>query len=70
MSNNEQIHGDNVRHVVTQNGAPSLTCVPASLDLGHARLRHAKSALVTVAKDILYPENGRRLNGAGRTGIP
>jgi len=45
--NNEQIHGGNVRRVVTQEGAPSLAGGPPSFDqvLGDARLRDLKPEL-------------------------
>src|SRR5712671_3203589 len=44
---NEQVHGGNVRRVVTQKGAPSLPGRAASLDhvLGDARLRDLKPKL-------------------------
>ena len=43
--NNEQVHGGNVRRVVTQEGSPSLAGWPPSLDhvFGDARLRAATS---------------------------
>src|SRR6266581_8492835 len=42
--NNEQVHGGNVRRVVTQEGSPSLAGWPPSFDhvLGDARLRDLK----------------------------
>src|ERR1700716_2927937 len=45
--NNEQIHGGNVRRVVTQEGSPSLARRPPSFDhvLGDARLRDLKAQL-------------------------
>src|SRR5664280_704171 len=45
--NNEQIHGSNVRRVVPQKGAPSLTWRSTPLDhvLGDARLRDFKPEL-------------------------
>ena len=45
--NNEPVHGGNIRRVVTQKGAPSLTGRPGSLDhvFGDARLRHFKPKL-------------------------
>ena len=51
--NNEQIHGGNVRRVVAQKGAPSLTWRPASLDhvFGDARLRDLKPELEQFAMD-------------------
>src|SRR5665213_3093830 len=50
---NEQIHGSNVRRVVPQKGAPSLTWRSASLDhvLGDARLRDFKPELEQFAVD-------------------
>ena len=41
---NEQVHGGNVRSMITQKGAPSLARRPSSLDhvLGDARLRDLK----------------------------
>src|ERR1022692_249891 len=50
---NEQIHGSNVRRVVPQKGAPSLTWRPASLDhvFGDARLRALKPKLEEFAVD-------------------
>jgi hypothetical protein len=41
MMHNEQVHGGNVRHVVTQEGPPSLAGRPPQFDhvLGDARLR-------------------------------
>src|SRR6267143_3517804 len=46
--NNEQVHGGNVRRVVTQEGSPSLAGWPPSFDhvLGDARLRDLKPELV------------------------
>src|SRR5450756_625276 len=51
--NDEQIHGSDVRRVVPQKGAPSLTWRPASLDhvLGDARLRDIKPELEEFAVD-------------------
>ncbi|HAO39839.1 MAG: hypothetical protein CL533_03300 [Afipia sp.] len=51
--NNEQVHGGNVRRVVTQEGSPSLAGRPPSLDhvLGDARLRHLKPELEQFAVD-------------------
>src|SRR6202163_4311122 len=45
--NNEQVHGGNVRRVVTQEGPPSLAGRPPSFDhvLGDARLRDLKPEL-------------------------
>src|ERR1017187_5397099 len=45
--NDEQVHGGNVRRVVPQKDAPSLTWRPASLGhvLSDARLRHLKPEL-------------------------
>ena len=45
--NNEQVHGRNVRRVVTQEGSPSLAGRPPSFDhvLGDARLRDLKPEL-------------------------
>src|ERR1019366_1935482 len=50
---NEQVHGGNVRRVVPQKGAPSLTWRSASLDhvLGDARLRDIKPELQQFAVD-------------------
>src|SRR5271169_7058824 len=50
---NKQVHGGNVRRVVTQKGAPSLAWRPASLDhvLGDARLRDFKPELEQFAVD-------------------
>src|SRR4029434_1206107 len=44
---NEQIHGRDVRRVITQEGTPSLAWRPTPLDhvLGNARLRHLKPEL-------------------------
>src|SRR6266436_2044531 len=51
--NNEQVHGGNVRRVVTQEGSPSLAGWPPSFDhvLGDARLRDLKSELEQFAVD-------------------
>jgi hypothetical protein len=51
--NNEQVHGGNVRRVVTQEGSPSLAGRPASFDhvLGDARLRDLKPELEQFAVD-------------------
>ena len=51
--NDEQVHGGNVRRVVPQKGAPSLTWWPAPLDhvFCDARLRHLKSGLEQFAVD-------------------
>src|ERR1035438_6338350 len=51
--NNEQVHGGNVRRVVTQEGSPSLAGRPPSLDhvLGDARLRDLKPELEQFAVD-------------------
>src|SRR5216684_8092661 len=45
--NYEQVHGGNVRRVVTQEGSPSLAGLPSSFDhvLGDARLRDLKPEL-------------------------
>src|SRR6202795_1538333 len=45
--NNEQVHGGNVRRVVTQEGSPSLAGRPSPFDhvLGDARLRDLKPEL-------------------------
>ena len=53
---NEQIHGGNLRRVVTQEGAPSLAGWPASLDhvFGDTRLRDRKPELEQL------PVNARR----------
>jgi len=50
---NEQIHGGNVRRVVPQKGAPSLTWRSTPLDhvLGDARLRDLKPELEQFAMD-------------------
>ena len=46
--NNEQVHGGDVRRVVTQEGPPSLAGRPPPFDhvLGHARLRDLKPELI------------------------
>src|SRR5580692_8584188 len=51
--NNEQVHGGNVRRVVTQEGSPSLAGRPPSFDhvLGDARLRDFKPELEQFAVD-------------------
>src|ERR1700694_5747705 len=51
--NNEQVHGGNVRRVVTQEGPPSLAGRRLSLDhvLGDARLRDLKPELEQFAVD-------------------
>src|SRR6266516_4725209 len=51
--NNEQVHGGNVRRVVTQEGSPSLAGWPPSLDhvFGDARLRDLKPELDQFAVD-------------------
>src|SRR5260370_831084 len=51
--NNEQVHGGNVRRVVTQEGSPSLAGRPPSFDyvLGDARLRDLKPELEQFAVD-------------------
>src|ERR1700675_4570211 len=51
--NNEQVHGGNVRRVVTQEGSPSLAGWPSSFDhvLGDARLRDLKPELEQFAVD-------------------
>src|SRR3984893_5259733 len=51
--NNEQVHGGNVRRVVTQEGSPSLAGWPSSFDhvLGDARLRDFKPELEQFAVD-------------------
>src|SRR2546423_6693866 len=51
--NNEQVHGGNVRRVVTQEGSPSLAGWPPSFDhvLGDARLRDLKPELEQFAVD-------------------
>src|SRR6266404_2026756 len=51
--NNEQVHGGNVRPVVTQEGSPSLAGWPPSFDhvLGDARLRDLKPELEQFAVD-------------------
>ena len=53
--NNEQVHGGNVRRVVTQEGSPSLAGWPPSFDhvLGDARLRDFKPELEQFAVDAL-----------------
>src|SRR4030095_1005774 len=49
----EQIHGGNLRHMIAQEGAPSLTWRSTPLDyvLGHCRLRDLKSELEQFAVD-------------------
>src|SRR5256884_2405212 len=51
--NNEQVHGSNVRRVVTQEGSPSLAGRPPSFDhvLGDARLCDLKPELEQFAVD-------------------
>src|SRR6202023_1188812 len=51
--NNEQVHGGNVRRVVTQEGSPALAGWPPSFDhiLGDARLRDLKPELEQFAVD-------------------
>src|SRR5271154_2806273 len=51
--NNEQVHGGDVRRVVTQEGPPSLAGRPPPFDhvLGDARLRDLKSELEQFAVD-------------------
>src|SRR5258705_3284142 len=51
--NNEQVHGGNVRRVVTQEGSPSVAGRPPSFDhvLGDARLRGLKPELEQFAVD-------------------
>src|ERR1700680_238600 len=51
--NNEQVHGSDVRRVVTQEGPPSLAGRPPSFDhvLGDARLRDLKPELEQFAVD-------------------
>src|ERR1700737_716340 len=51
--NNKQVHGGNVRRVITQEGPPSLAGWPPSLDhvLGDARLRDLKPELEQFAVD-------------------
>src|ERR1700674_317080 len=51
--NNEQVHGGNVRRVVTQEGSPSLAGRPPSFDhvLGDGRLRDLKPELEQFAVD-------------------
>src|SRR4030081_2251808 len=51
--NNEQVHGGNVRRVVTQEGSPSLAGWPSPFDhvLGDARLRDLKPELEQFAVD-------------------
>ena len=51
--NNEQVHGGNVRRVVTQEGSPSLAGRPPPFDhvLGDARLRDLKPELEQFAVD-------------------
>src|SRR5260370_23341962 len=51
--NNEQVHGGNVRRVVTQEGSPSLAGRPPSFDhvLVYARLRDLKPELEQFAVD-------------------
>src|SRR6478672_7782784 len=51
--NNEQVHGGNVRRMVTQEGSPSLAGWPPSFDhvFGDARLRDLKPQLEQFAVD-------------------
>ena len=53
VGGNEQVHGGNIRRVVTQKCAPSLAWRPASLDhvLSDARLRDLKPELEQFAVD-------------------
>src|SRR5437588_9528430 len=57
--NNEQVHGGNVRRVVTQEGPPSLAGRRPSVDhvLGDARLRDLKAALERFAVNALRTPN-------------
>ena len=57
---NEQVHGGDVRRVVTQKGAPSLTWRPTPLDhvFGNARLRHLKPELEQFAVDARRTHSG------------
>src|SRR3979490_1921560 len=58
--NNEQVHGGNVRRVVTQEGSPSLAGRRPSFDhvLGDARLRDLKPELEQFALDAWRAPNG------------
>src|SRR6266849_3022434 len=51
--NDEQVHGGNLRRVVTQEGSPSLAGLPSSFDhvLGDARLRDLKPEFEQFAVD-------------------
>src|SRR5437899_7540730 len=67
--NNEQVHGGNVRRVVTQEGSPSLAGWSPSFDhvLGDARLCDLKPELEQFAVGACAPQSGfstliRRIN--------
>src|SRR5262245_37673526 len=64
---NEQIHGSDVRRVVAQEGAPSLTWWPRSLDhvFGHRRLGDLKAELEQLAVNARRsPTVGSRCSSA------
>src|SRR5258705_3906065 len=65
--NNEQVHGGNVRRVVTQEGSPSLAGWPPSFDhvFGDARLRDLKPELEQFAVDAWRPKADFRRSSAG-----
>src|ERR1700704_4173942 len=72
--NNEQVHGGNVRRVVTQEGSPSLAGRRPSFDhvLGEARLRDFKPELEQFAADAwrapkrIFDAHRGDVLGAGR----
>src|SRR5258708_4529151 len=68
--NNEQVHGGDVRRVVTQEGPPSLAGRPPSFDhvLGDARLRGLKPELDQFAVNaVARPKADFRRSSAGST---
>ena len=67
--NNEQIHGGNIRRVVAQKRAPSLTWRPTSLDhvFGDARLRDLKPELEQFAMDTWRSPKRISCSSAGST---
>jgi hypothetical protein len=74
--NNEQVHGGNVRRVVSQEGSPSLAGRRPSFDhvLGDARLRDFKPELEQFAVDACAPQSGfstliRRINARSSVSI-
>jgi hypothetical protein len=74
--NNEQVHGGNVRRVVTQEGPPSLAGRPPPFDhvLGDARLRDLKPELESSPWVRGAPQSGfstliRRINARSSVSI-